>query len=465
MRRFTATLIVTTLSVYLLVGLGAMTAATELRPIAAGHYGAAAVVWLLVALVALRSWTDDHSRRVRIGSAVAFVTFPGQVLLGAITALDAGPLGSQVHLLGGLLVFGSLLLTLVWHLDREIVPERTPRSPLASAPENEAIVKGADVVATAGPSSRPTDEPVESRPLTDTPIQSNGSWIRDRAEAYLALTKPRLMWLLCLLALAGMALSTISGAVLDGVTVVATLAGGTLAIGAGGTFNHVYERERDQKMERTSDRPLVSQTVDPVRALCFGAVLFVASMGILLAFVNPLTAVLTAFAALYYAVIYTVILKPSTTWNTVLGGGAGALPAVIGWAAITGSIGLPAILLAAVVFCWTPAHFYNLAIACKEQYDAAGYPMLPVERGVALARRRILYWLGSTLLVAGGLGVSAEFSPLYILVSTVAGLGFVWTVAEQYRRNTERAAYRSFYASNAYLGALLFAILFETVVA
>lgn len=465
MRRFTATLIVATLSAYLLVGLGAMTAATELQPIAAGHYGAAGVVWLLVSIVAFRSWADGHNRRVRFGASIAFVAFPGQVLLGAVTALDAAALGGQTHLLGGLLVFGSLLLTLVWHLDGEIVPGRTPRSALEHSPENEALVKGVVTAASDAPTSKTTDDLTDSRHPSDSQPLSTASWIRDRAGAYLALTKPRLMWLLCLLALAGMALSTISGAVLDGVTVVATLAGGTLAIGAAGTFNHVYERERDQKMERTSDRPLVSETVDPVRALGFGTALFVASMAVLFTFANPLTALLTAFAAVYYAVIYTVILKPSTTWNTVLGGGAGALPALIGWAAITGSVGLPAVLLAAVVFCWTPAHFYNLAIACREEYDAAGYPMLPVERGVAVARRRILYWLGATLLVAGGLGVAADFSPLYVIISAVGGLGFVWTVAEQYRRDTEQAAYRSFYASNAYLGALLVAILLETIIA
>lgn len=465
MRRFTATLIVATLSAYLLVGLGAMTAATELQPIAAGHYGAAGVLWLLVSIVAVRSWTDDHSRRVRFGATVAFVAFPGQALLGAVTALDVAALGGQTHLLGGILVFATLLLTLVWHLDGEVASEKIPDSIVEQTPEKEALAKGVETAETAAPPATAADDSTDTRPSADDSARSGTSWLRDRIGAYLALTKPRLMWLLCLLALAGMTLSTITGAVLDGVTVVATLAGGTLAIGAGGTFNHVYERERDRKMERTSDRPLVSETVDPIRALGFGAALFVASMTVLLTLVNPLTAVLTAFAAVYYAIIYTVVLKPSTTWNTVLGGGAGALPAVIGWAAITGSVGLPAVLLAAVVFCWTPAHFYNLAIACREEYDAAGYPMLPVERGVALARRRILYWLGATLFVAGGLGVAADFSPIYVTVSAVAGLGFVWTVAEQYRRDTDQAAYRSFYASNAYLGALLVAILFETIVA
>ena len=462
MRRFTATLIVATLSAYLLVVLGAMTAATDLLSVAAGHYGAAGLVWALVFVVAARAWRGDHEWRVRLGATLAFVAFPVQALLGAATLRDVA-IGDRTHLLGGLFVFGSLLVALVWHLDGDVdaddalrderpVTETDGGAPTVAAGAAEAA-KTAETTA-AGAGETTADSPPAGPPS-----------LGDRVRAYVALTKPRLMWLLCLLALAGMALSTITGAALDGVTVVATLAGGTLSIGAAGTFNHAYERDRDRRMDRTADRPLVVETVGPVRAAAFGAALFVASMALLVAFVNPLAAGLTAFAAFYYAVIYTAVLKPTTTWNTVLGGGAGALPAVIGWAAITGRVGLPALLLAAVVFCWTPAHFYNLAIACRADYDAAGYPMLPVERGVALARRRILYWLGATLLLAGALGVVAEFTPMYAVVSAVAGLGFVWAVAQQYYRGTDRAAYRSFYASNAYLGAVLLAILFETIVA
>ncbi len=464
MRRFTATLIVAALSAYLLVVLGAMTAATGLRPIAAGHYGAAGVVWLLVFIVALRSWVGDHDRRVRFGSALAFVVFPGQALLGAATLRNISVLGEQAHLLGGLVVFGLLLITLVWHLDREVGVNSTrqPARDSVATPVESGEITFEDASAAANPD---TNGPSTRGEQSTTRSGSIARAIVDRARPYVQLTKPRLMWLLCLLALAGMALASITGAVLDGVTVVATIAGGTLAIGAAGTFNHVYERERDRKMSRTSDRPLVSETVGPIRALAFGLALFVVSMAILLLLVNPLTAALTAFAAFYYAVIYTVILKPSTTWNTVLGGGAGALPAVIGWAAITGTIGLPALLLAAVVFCWTPAHFYNLAIACREDYDEAGYPMLPVIKGVALARRRILYWLGATLLLTGALGTFAGFTWIYAIISAVAGLWFVWAVAEQYYKDTDRAAYRSFHASNAYLGAILVAILLEAVIA
>jgi len=456
MRGFTALLTVTTMAAYLLVSLGATTAATGLWAVLLGHVLAAGPVWLLVFAVALRSWTGGHAFRVRLGATLALVAFPGQALLGATVFRGTALLGARSHLLGGVVVFGLLLLTLVWHLESEVSSRHT----------GSAEPGGSDATGSGRGSSG--DWAVTSS-TTGAGLADGGSApvhpsVGDRLRAYVSLTKPRLMWLLGLLALSGMGLATVTGADLDGVTVVATLGGGLGAVGASGTFNHVYERDRDRRMDRTADRPVATDRVGAWRATAFGLGLFAASMAVLLGLVNPLAAGLTAVAVVYYAVVYTVVLKPATVWNTVIGGGAGALPAVIGWAAVTGSVGLPALLLAAVVFCWTPAHFYNLAIACREEYAAAGYPMLPVERGVGAARRRILYWFGATLLVAGGLGAVAGFGPVYAVTSAVVGLGFAWAVAEQYRQGTDRAAYRSFHASNAYLGAVLVAILVETLV-
>jgi protoheme IX farnesyltransferase len=127
-------------------------------------------------------------------------------------------------------------------------------------------------------------------------------------------------------------------------------------------------------------------------------------------------------------------------------------------------VGLPALLLGAVVFCWTPAHFYNLAIAHRDDYARAEYPMRPVVEGVAPTQRRICYWLGAALVVATVLGVVADLGPLYAVTSAGAGGVFVGSVVHQYRVGTNRAAYRSFHASNAYLGTLLVAVLVETLV-
>lgn len=478
MNRFTAVLTASVLGTYLIVALGTTTAATGTATIAAGHYVLAAGVWGLLLAVTVLAIRQQRDRLVRIGALTVLLAYPVQALIGMVGLFETSVFTAELHLFGGIAVFSMILLTLVWHLDREIAP--TAGSHLELPNEQAAPTGGtAESAGREGQGERfaaktelATDEVVSGEPGEmvasgesgeEEGPQSHREWIQTRAMAYVSLTKPRLMWLLCLLALGGMTLATITGAPLDGVTVVATLAGGVLAIGASATFNHVYERDRDSKMDRTAERPVATETVGPIRALVFGAVLFAASMGALLAFVNELAALLTAVAAVYYAIVYTVLLKPSTMYNTVLGGGAGALPAVIGWVAVTGSIGIPAVLLAAVVFAWTPAHFYNLAIVYREDYDAAGYPMLPVVRGIDETRRRIVYWLGTTLIITAVLGGVAGFGYLY--VATVTGVGgvFLWSVVEQYRIDTPGAAYRSFHASNTYLGVVLVAILVETV--
>ena len=428
------------LGTYVAVAFGATTAATGGPPAVAGaHYVAAAAVWGLLVVAAVGVFRGDAPSKVRLGTGVAVAAVPIQGLLGMAHAVGTAPpnvgaLVDQLHLLGGVAVFGLLLLTLVWQLEHESGP------PTESAPAD------------------PTGEAVTSSPLSE-----RSPTFRDRVRAYVTLTKPRLMWLLCLLALAGMALAVATGASIDGVTVVATLAGGVLAVGASGTFNHVYERDRDRRMKRTAERPVATHRVGPRRATAFGLSLVVASMVVLVVLVNVLAAALTAAAVVYYSVVYTVVLKPTTAWNTVIGGGSGALPAVIGWAAVTNGVGLPALLLAALVVCWTPAHFYNLAIVYHDDYARASYPMVPVERGIAATRRRIVFWFGATLAVAIYLGTTVEFGAIYAAIAALTGAVFLLSIVQQYRLDTPSATYRSFVASNAYLGGVLVAILVEAV--
>jgi len=200
-----------------------------------------------------------------------------------------------------------------------------------------------------------------------------------RVRAYVALTKPKLMWLLCLVALASMGLA--AGTSLDPGTAVATLTGGVLSIGASGTFNNVLERDVDRHMDRTADRPVVQgrfHLVGPPRSVsCSRLHLSVCSS----CSSTPSAAALGLLAILFYSVVYTLVLKPHTTQNIVIGGVVGAFPALIGWAAVENTVGMPAIILGTVIFLWTPAHFYNLALAYREDYAAAGFPMLPVVRG------------------------------------------------------------------------------------
>jgi protoheme IX farnesyltransferase len=269
------------------------------------------------------------------------------------------------------------------------------------------------------------------------------------------------MWLLCLVAGAAMALAGGPGLTLG--TVAATLGGGALSIGASGTFNHVLERDVDRRMNRTSDRPLALDLVPVRNAVAFGLLLAAVSIA-LFASVNLLAAALGLAAILFYSVVYTLLLKPNTVQNTVIGGAAGALPALIGWVAVTGEIGLGGVALAAVVFLWTPAHFYNLALAYKDDYERGGFPLLPVVSGEATTRKHIVYYLGATLVAAVALAVFAGLGPLFAATTVTLGAVFLYAVVRLHRERDRTAAMRAFHASNAYLGCLLVAVVVDAMV-
>ncbi|SEH63719.1 protoheme IX farnesyltransferase [Halopenitus malekzadehii] len=468
--RLTTLLVRSVVGTYLLVALGA-TAAADAGPIVtAGHHLAAVLVGLLLVVTAVVARRSGASPWVARGTLAVLLVYPVQAGIGLAGASGFAPFDGRLHLLGGVAVFGTLLVTLLVQLEATTLAgiDAESSSPVA----DPSLSDVASPSTGADPSSADADPSSADADPSPADVATTADALGDRLRAYLELTKPRLMWLLCLLALAGMGLATATGAALDGVTVVATLAGGVLAIGAAGTFNHVYERDRDRKMRRTADRPVATDRVGVRRAIAFGIGLVTVAMAIMVAFVNVLAAALTAAAVVYYAYVYTVLLKPTTRWNTVIGGGSGALPALIGYAAVTGTVELPAILLAVVVFCWTPAHFYNLAIAHRDDYARADYPMMPVLEGVTATRRRIVGWLGVTLLAAVLLGGVTDLGVPYALATTVLGGVFVRSVVRQYAtagahddsEAVRQAAYRSFHASNAYLGGVLAVILLETLV-
>jgi protoheme IX farnesyltransferase len=335
-------------------------------------------------------------------------------------------------------IFTALLAALAWQLEAETGdPDDTP----LGRPEPDL----------------PEEVPEAPMPTYDSVLAR----VKGTVWAYFQLTKPRLMWLLCLVASAGMALA--AGPTLRTGTVLYTLGGGVLAIGASGTFNHVLERDIDRRMERTSDRPLAQHQVPVRNALGFGFVLAALS---LVAFwqVNLLAAVLGLTAIVFYSVVYTLLLKPNTVQNTVIGGAAGALPALIGWVAVTGEVGLAGLALAALVFLWTPAHFYNLALAYKDDYERGGFPMMPVVRGETVTRKHILWYLGATLVGAAALTALTELGWLYAVTTVAFGAAFLYTVVRLHREQTEGAAFRAFHASNAYLGALLLAVIVDSLV-
>jgi protoheme IX farnesyltransferase len=240
--------------------------------------------------------------------------------------------------------------------------------------------------------------------------------------------------------------------------VLATLLGGSLAAGSANAINNYVDRDIDQLMARTAHRPLAKHAVDPTAALRFGIVLGVASFVWLVATVNLLSAVLAVAAILFYVFVYTLGLKRRSPQNIVIGGAAGCVPVLVGWAAVTGEVGLPALLLFAIVFAWTPPHFWALALKYREDYARAGVPMMPVVYGVAETARQILLY--SILLVSITLmfGPVGQMGLLYLTAAVGLGGVFIYLAWRLLRTNTEQMAMRLFRYSITYLGLLFTAM-------
>jgi len=269
---------------------------------------------------------------------------------------------------------------------------------------------------------------------------------------YVTLTKPRIMSLLLVTGAAGMFVGAQGAPALDLFAV--TMVGLALACGGASALNHVLDRDIDALMgSRTRERPVASGRVTPAQALEFGLLLSALSFALLASAVNLLTAVLALVGNLFYVVVYTRWLKRSTPQNIVIGGAAGAVPPLVGYAAATGSLALPALWLFLIVFLWTPPHFWALALMIKDAYAAAGIPMLPVVRGDRETARQILLY--SIALVAFTVAVGFWLGPLYTVAALALGAILV-ALAFLLRRDLSRArAQLLFHYSLAYL-ALLF---------
>ncbi|MPZ49564.1 MAG: protoheme IX farnesyltransferase [Dehalococcoidia bacterium] len=277
---------------------------------------------------------------------------------------------------------------------------------------------------------------------------------RQTVAAYFALTKPRIIELLLVTTFPAMVVAA------DGLPnlwlVLATLAGGSIAAGGANTINCYLDRDIDAIMRRTSRRPLPSGLVPPDRALAFGIALSVISFVFLTLTVNLLTACLALSAILFYVFVYTVWLKRSTAENIVIGGAAGAVPPLCGWAAVTGSLDAAPLIMFAIIFLWTPPHFWALAISYSNDYARAGVPMLPVTHGAREARRRSLVYSVVTVATSLSLYVTGAVGPVYLALAGVFGLVFLWLAWRQLRLATIHAAQRLFHYSLTYL-ALVFA--------
>ncbi|WP_343600927.1 heme o synthase [Mycobacterium sp.] len=281
--------------------------------------------------------------------------------------------------------------------------------------------------------------------------------------AYLALTKPRVIELLLVTAIPAMLLADRGTA--NPVLIVDTLIGGMLAAGGANTLNCVVDADIDKVMTRTARRPLARAVVPTRNALVFGLALSVGSVVWLWSTTNPLSGMLAAATIAFYVFVYTLLLKRRTSQNVVWGGAAGCMPVMIGWSAVTGTIGWPALAMFAIIFFWTPPHTWALAMRYKEDYRAAGVPMLPAVATEREVTRQILVY--TWLTVAATLVLALATGWLYASVALLAGVWFLAMAHQLYagvRRGEPVKPLRLFLQSNNYLAVVFCALALDSVI-
>ena len=404
------------------------------------HRWVAAIVGVLVLVVAIAARRTQHEHPVVVRLATwALGLYAVQVVVGGLQVLTQLTGWSQtLHLALG---------ALVWAVMAGLVVTSYYTARTAVAP--------ADGV----PAGGRTDE----GPHT----------VRDTVRAYIALTKPRIIELLLVTTVPAMVLATRWVPGLDwgtwGWLVLWTMIGGTLAAGSANAINCYLDRDIDGLMARTRRRPLPAHDVEPERAVVFGLVLGVISFIVMAYFVNLLAAFLTLLAIGFYVIVYTILLKRSTPQNIVIGGAAGALPPVIGWAAVTGNVGIPALILFALVFYWTPPHFWALSLRIRKDYAAAGVPMLPVVKGIPETTRQIALYTLLMVAISLLLWPVAHMGLIYLGAAVGLGAVFIWQAYALWRRgNSEEAstagAIKLYKYSISYLSLLFLAIAIDALV-
>lgn len=379
-------------------------AGDRLADINALHRFMAATSGVLIGVLLWRAYAGHRHDRAVIALSLAIAAFYGaEVLAGALWGwVDPGISGRALHLTLATLVWAGLLLltALTFH---------------------------------------PAPGPEQRGPLRT-------------AAAYINLMKPRIIELLLVTTVPAMVLAEHGLPSLW--LILGTLIGGTLTAGGANAINCYIDRDIDQVMKRTSRRALPSHRVSPERALTFGVAIGLAGFLELAILINLLSAVLAVSAILFYVFVYTMWLKRTTVQNIVIGGAAGAVPPMVGWAAVTGRVDLPAIVLFAIIFLWTPPHFWALALKYRADYAAAGVPMLPVARGEAETRRQIFIY--SLVLVAASLllYVTGGAGLVYLAVALVLGAALLRMAWQLLRRGDAFPVMKLFGYSITYLAVL-----------
>lgn len=283
-----------------------------------------------------------------------------------------------------------------------------------------------------------------------------------RLRGYVALTKPRIVELLLVTTVPTMVVA--ARGLPSGGLVLATLVGGTLAAGGANAMNMVVDRDIDAVMHRTRHRPLVTGAMTPRAALTFALALETGAFVELWLAVNLLSAVLAVSATAFYVVVYTLWLKRTSSQNIVIGGAAGAVPVLVGWSAVTDHLGLAPLVLFAVIFVWTPPHFWALAVRYREDYAAADVPMLPAVASLARTARQVLVYSAALWAVSLLFAPVAHMGLIYLGSAVVLGAVFMAYAVQLHRQATARAAMRLFGYSISYLTLLFSAMAVDQLV-
>ncbi len=378
----------------------------------------------LVGALFVNAWRSQRSQTTVLVATTAFtVLFFAQALLGARLVQ-----GFPIHLLG----LHEATAVAVW----------------------AALVVQVTAVGLAGRSAK--DEAAEAAAISAAWEPGSG---KRRLLDFLLLTKPVVVLLLLVTTYAGMVIGARAFPSL-GLTIW-TLLGGFMAAGGSGAINQYIDREDDLKMQRTQKRPLPSGRLTPAEGLAFGVGIALASFYLMVAFVNFIAALLSLAGIIYYVLLYSIFLKKTTVQNIVIGGGAGAIPPLVGWAAATGGLNIPSLFLFAVVFMWTPPHFWALALVRRKDYARAGVPMLPVVRGEAETRKQIFIYtlelVGLTMLLPlAGLG-----GAVYAILAAALGGWLLYAAWKVWRQGGNKLAWKMYRYSSMYLAFLFFALMID----
>lgn len=281
-------------------------------------------------------------------------------------------------------------------------------------------------------------------------------------KSYLELTKLRIVLLLCFTTVTAMIIA--SDGRPDAGTLIATLIGGALASAGSGAINQYLDRDMDAKMSRTSRRPIPSGRIAPINALLFGLALIGWSVFVIGVFVNWLAAFLALAGAIYYVVVYTIFLKRNTVANILIGGGAGAIPVLVGWAAVTNSLSFEAFLLFAIVFYWTPPHSWALALLVHSDYARAEVPMMPVARGEEATRIQILLYSIQMVLVSLLPALFGTLNAIYLVGALALGFGMIRISIKLIQIADKATARKAYKFSTAYLAFLFLLMMIDSLI-